>query len=192
MLSSTPLGTSPIATPPLRLTPLLREAREPSENWELIERWDGWEIAFIGKHHTEASLRCMKYCDVGLIENLLPPLNYGRFLSLIGGVQVFLINYKREKRKKLYWHESTAMFQHSWCLESMLLPMPLIPCPNLVYRGSSGKVFPWAIPPFEHNVYIYDRIWGTLKDEVWKAFVALEVLQYDRRESGSDGGLDHD
>ena len=41
-------------------------------------------------------------------------------------------------------------------------------------------------------MYIYDRIWGTLKDEVWKALVALEVLQSDRRESGSDDGLDHD
>ncbi|KAF8451673.1 hypothetical protein BGX38DRAFT_476415 [Terfezia claveryi] len=65
-----------------------REMREPSENWELVERWDGWETAFTGKHHTEASLGCMKHCDVRLLHNLLPPGKRAKFSSLIGEVQV--------------------------------------------------------------------------------------------------------
>lgn len=153
-----------------------REAREPSENWELVERWDGWETAFTGKHHCEASLGCMRHCDVGLItKDLLPPGRRERFMTLIEEVK---------RCSNMVGVSKACCFLCRLYID--------IACPGLVYRGSSGKIFPWAIPPFERNLCVYDKIWGTLKDEVWKALVALEVLQCERRESGSEDGLDYD
>ncbi|KAF8457320.1 hypothetical protein BGX38DRAFT_1160544 [Terfezia claveryi] len=128
-----------------------REAREPSENWELVERWDGWETAFTGKHHSEASLGCMKHCDVGLIENSLPPGRRERFMTLIEEVQ---------RCSNMVGVSKACCFLCHLYID--------IACPGLVYRGSSGKIFPWAIPPYERNLY----------DEVWKALVALEDLKY--------------
>jgi DNA-binding IclR family transcriptional regulator len=59
---------------------------------------------------------------------------------------------------------------------------------ELQISGSSGKIFPWAMPPVEVERSIYEHMWEDVRGKVWRALDNLEVLVTERRQSGSDSG----
>jgi hypothetical protein len=61
---------------------------------------------------------------------------------------------------------------------------------ELKIRGSSGKIFPWAIPPLEVNRAIYQSLWEAVEDQVWKSLARLGAFATERRQSSPDSGED--
>jgi hypothetical protein len=59
---------------------------------------------------------------------------------------------------------------------------------KLQVSGSSGKIFPWTMPPVEVDRSIYEYMWEDVQEKVWRALDNLEVLATERRQSDSDSG----
>ena len=55
-------------------------------------------------------------------------------------------------------------------------------------RGHSGKVFPWAMPPWETGRDIYKRTWIAVREKILEAMWENDILPGNRRLSGSDSG----
>jgi len=47
---------------------------------------------------------------------------------------------------------------------------------NVEVRTTTGKIFPWAMPPWERDPAIYQQVWRELKERVWDCLQKMELL----------------
>jgi len=59
---------------------------------------------------------------------------------------------------------------------------------TLSYRGATGKVFAWALPPWDVPEEVQESIWRNLKDLIRGTLDDMGLLMDDRFHSGTEGG----
>jgi len=59
---------------------------------------------------------------------------------------------------------------------------------NVEVRSTTGKIFPWAMPPWERDPAIYQQVWNELKERVWDCLQKMEVLTAKCRHSDPEMG----
>jgi hypothetical protein len=55
-------------------------------------------------------------------------------------------------------------------------------------RGTSGKVFPWAVPPWERRIPVLEGLWTAIKDRIYYFLMSNHLLYLNERLSGSESG----
>jgi hypothetical protein len=55
-------------------------------------------------------------------------------------------------------------------------------------RGTSGRIFPWALPPWETRVEVVEKVWRRVSKAVYFALLSNHLLYHDERMSGSQQG----
>jgi len=64
---------------------------------------------------------------------------------------------------------------------------------TLSYRGATGKVFAWALPPWDVPEAVQESIWRNLKDLIRDTLFDMGLLMdNDCFHSGSEGGQTND
>lgn len=56
-------------------------------------------------------------------------------------------------------------------------------------RGTSGRIHPWALPPWETRVDVVEKVWDRVSKAVYFALVSNHLLYHDERRSAS--GSEH-
>jgi len=59
---------------------------------------------------------------------------------------------------------------------------------NVEVCSTTGKISPWAMPPWERDPAIYEQVWHELKGRVRDCLLKMEVLTAKRRHSDPEMG----
>jgi hypothetical protein len=59
---------------------------------------------------------------------------------------------------------------------------------EIVFEATSGKVYPWAFPPWINDEVMKARLWEILSSEIKRALDELGIVKQKHPDSGSDSG----
>ena len=150
-------------------------------------QWDNWENSFNGKYHCEALMTSLRNIDLEAIERFSKKGRMPEFKRLSHSLKVLPHFHDRPYHTDMNMQACSHLVGVSkGCC--FLCGTYILAVKSVKVRGCSGKVFPWAMPPWETDRDIHKRMWIAVRKKILRTMWMAHILPGNRRLSGSDSG----
>ncbi|RPA85435.1 hypothetical protein BJ508DRAFT_350949 [Ascobolus immersus RN42] len=133
-----------------------------------------WPNEFKSTHHCQAVMTSLKHFQ---------STKHCEFLSSLSVEDARQIQQVSEALKKTSPQMGTSEL---CCYMCYLYCRALVPSTSRRVRVNSGKIFPWAMPPWETNIQLMETVWQEVRQRLIEALKSIELELLDPDAAMSD------